>query len=406
MKTTDKRYAMRRPGAGTGRMLPAACLLALCLGACSREAEEGPRLTGRNIQVNMQAYDASQLASGNGTLGAEPTLFFFNETQYQQVAPATPTEATPSLKEGDYTYLVHVPEDVDTYSSNLYDTGLKYKENEILYAAGYAPAGMLIPKDDDHATLKVDYGEELDFLKGSIDFLSCDADPAYRGSFASPFGQSSNVLKFRHLTSKVSFYAYRSADMQGKQHVRHVMIGGLKMKYNGEEFQALHAPSEFRWSAKEIGTAVGDAQKQHWGYTKTEAEPCGTLYLMQNNSDGLLVGEERATWLSSLYVCDPTGHTPGDGDRLVLQLGYVSAELSFNADFQGVIEEKVWRDMTVEIREVKDNTTTGTPVRNFAPGHEYRVYLRFGPTGVSLQGTRVPWNEEGPHYVPITPVTP
>ena len=84
----------------------------------------------------------------------------------------------------------------------------------------------------------------------------------------------------------------------------------------------------------------------------------------------------------------------------------VRAELSPDPAFPEEISEyKTWGNMKVKIMEFKNNKATGNPVRNFRPGHEYKVYLQFKPTGVFLQGVGLPWIEEGPHYVPITPVS-
>lgn len=398
---------------GTGPCRPflllAACTLVLSLTGCSHEVEDTPRYSGESIQLNMLAGSTREAGIESNALNWGPTLFFFNEDQYKQAAPEDNTTTTPSLTSTNCTYLLSAPEDVDTYSSALYDTGKKYLVNDYLYAAGYAPTGMLKPDNGNHATLRVDYGE-YDFLAGSIDFLGCDADPAYRGSSDHPFGQPTNVLKFRHLTSKITFYAYRSKEMENKQYVRNVMITGLKMRYqdtDADEFFKLHTPTEFTWSAPEEKTDDNDeAGQKHWGYQITGSkENSQTSWIESGKTDGLLVGEERATILSAIYACDPCPHTVNNDDQLVLQMT-VSAELSPDPAFpKGISEDKIWKDMTVEIMEFKNNRATENPVRNFLPGHEYKVYLQFKPTGVFLQGVGLPWIEEGPHYVPITPVS-
>ena len=399
---------------GTGPCRPflllAACTLVLSLTGCSHEVEDTPRYSGESIRLNMLAGSTRETGIESNALNWGPTLFFFNEDQYNQAAPTDNTAATQSLTSTDCTYLLSAPEDVDTYSSALYDTGKKYlADGSFLYAAGYAPTGMLIPKNgNDHATLRVDYGE-YDFLAGSIDFLGCDADPAYRGSYDHPFGQPTNVLKFRHLTSKITFYAYRSKEMENKQYVRNVMITGLKMRYqdtDADEFFKLHTPTEFTWSAPEKTSDGDEAGQKHWGYkiTGSETNP-NTSWIESGKTDGLLVGEERATILSSIYACDPDNQTVETGDQLVLQMT-VSAELSPDPAFPEEISEyKTWKNMQVKIKEFKNNKETDIPVRNFLPGHEYKVYLQFKPTGVFLQGVGLPWIEEGPHYVPITPVS-
>lgn len=398
---------------GTGPCRPflwlAACTLALSLTGCSHEVEDTPRYSGESIQLNMLAGSTREAGIESNALNWGPTLFFFTEAQYNQAAPTETNAATPSLTSTDCTYLLSAPEDVDTYSSALYDTGKKYPaDGSSLYAAGYAPTGMLKPDNGNHATLRVDYGgEEYDFLAGSIDFLGCDANPAYCGSSGDPFGQPTNVLKFRHLTSKITFYAYRSAEMENKQYVRNVAITGLQMQYQStDEFFKLHTPTEFTWSAPEKTSDDDEAGQKHWGYkiTDSKVNP-NTSWIESGKTDGLLVGEERATILSSIYACDPYPHTVNDNDQLVLQMT-VWAELSPDPAFpEEISKDKTWENMTVGIMEFKNNKATGNPVRNFRPGHEYKVYLQFKPTGVFLQGVGLPWIEEGPHYVPITPVS-
>lgn len=403
---------------GTGPCRPflwlAACTLALSLTGCSHEVEDTPPYSGESIQLNMLAGSTREAGIESNALNWGPTLFFFTEAQYNQAAPTETNAATPSLTSANCTYLLSAPEDVDTYSSALYDTGKKYPtDGSSLYAAGYAPTGMLKPDDgNNHATLRVDYGEN-GFLAGSIDFLGCDADPVYKGSSSDPFGQPKNVLKFRHLTSKITFYAYRSAEMADKQYVRNVAITDLKMRYkntkdtNEGEFFKLHTPTKFTWSAPETMTDNDDeAVQKHWGYKITDSEVNSNISLIESGKlDGLLVGEERATILSSIYVCDPYPHTVSDNDRLVLQMT-VWAELSPDPAFpKEISKDKTWENMTVGIMEFKNNQETEISVKNFRPGHEYKVYLQFKPTGVFLQGVGLPWIEEGPHYVPITPVS-
>ena len=398
---------------GTGPCRPflwlAACTLALSLTGCSHEVEDTPPYSGESIRLNMLAGSTREAGIESNALNWGPTLFFFTEEEYKQAAPEDNTTTTPSLTSTNCTYLLSAPEDVDTYSSALYDTGKKYPKDGYLYAAGYAPTGMLKPDDgNNHATLRVDYGED-GFLAGSIDFLGCDAHPNYKGSSSDPFGQPKNVLKFRHLTSKITFYAYRSKEMENKQYVRNVMITGLKMRYqdtDADEFFKLHTPTEFTWSAPKETSDGDEAGQKHWGYKITGSkENPNTSWIESGKTDGLLVGEERATILSFIYACDPYPHTVSDNDRLVLQMT-VSAELSPDPAFpEEISKDKTWENMTVEIMEFKNNRATGNPVRNFLPGHEYKVYLQFKPTGVFLQGVGLPWIEEGPHYVPITPVS-
>lgn len=413
MKTTYKTWAC-------GALLLA---WAWTASGCSNEVEIAPGPSAEaTIRINTRAEGEGGDPEGSvmAMTTPGPTLFFLTEEQYGTVAPTgTSTRETPSLQEGNYTYRVLAPERVDTYRSALYDTGKQYpKENDeaYLYAIGFAPTEFLKPKQGedgkpDYSVLTVEYGEfgEFGHFKGSTDFLSCDANEKCKGSLSDPFGQPENVLNFRHLTAKVSFYAYRHESMQGKQQVRNVFIQGLKAKYNTTDTYAnLCAPTEFTWTDQNAGTTIGDDRKKNWGYSKTKAESFG-VWLEMPKSDGLLVGEERASWLSTIYVCDPTDHKVKDGDQLSLQMT-VGAQLSFLPDFADLTSDedgyKVWQNMEVDVKEINNGTVSKTSVKNFAPGHEYKVYLCFKPTGLYLQARRVPWEVEGPHYVPILPNNP
>ncbi len=335
---------------------------------------------------------------------------------------------------------------VPFYDQTVFDTGYPYPypEERLLCATGYAPSELL---EQSGKTLKVKLEKTTETgttvpdeaKKGRYDFLACDLwRKCFSGSSADPFAQDKNKLYFRHLTSKLVFYADRDRNtMENEQFVRNVCISNVKIRVgSGDCWENLSTPSEFTWSKlsettdftdpyitiinelktlnsnKTVSTdypTYSDYPEAGYKTSKSEYLPNGFV-LSRNASDNIPIA---GLVIDSCYVCNKIADngTPVTGP---IQINMdISAELSFSMNFpvddsttDGLTYTHSW-NATAEIKEVTIDalgnvTPSTTPVTDFKPGNEYRIYIHFYRTSVNLTALEMPWNYGGVHYITIS----
>lgn len=300
-------------------------------------------------------------------------------------------------------------------------------------------------------------GSELSGAELShIDFLTCDYWPeVYRGSKVDPFAQPKNKLYFRHLAAKLVFIAIRDPQMENRQHVRNIKIKNLQMSTDGASWGDMWAPCTFEWQALRpddfsatynsiIGkiTAIpGNGQardtKPLAGYKATAAKPfagkpgdgtTGDYVLERGDNDRVPIDGQK---IDSCYVCNPfpentpTPAAPGGNIRLKMD---IYAELSYDPNYSkpdypteetkpdgstttipgsttdNLTFDKEWLGQVTEIKEVIIGAdgkpqVSDNKVAEFKAGREYRIYVKFYRTGVSIVAREMPWNYGGIHYI-------
>lgn len=414
-------------------------------------ADEGNDITdtsAASIRVNTMLAGANQHMpqqpqSEDGS-GESFTVLFWRNPENLINDVSTDGEYT------DYTFWLapylsaKAPKAVSEYKSLTFDTNYPYPmpEGIKIYATGYAPADVLAPDTaQGYRRLNATVDATLpdgSTRKGHYDFLGCDAwNEVYYGSHYSPFAQERNRLYFRHLASKLVFYAKRDqASMENKQFVRFVEITDIKMSVDGgTTWLPLHTPSAFEWdrfpSDKEFPDAYTKAitaVQKLTGVTTTPAAGYKTIAsealpddykIVRRTADGKDRSVDRVPidghTIDSCYICNRyVDGTPQLGNGKAIKLSMtITAELSFDQSFPKSDKDgsttddltftRIWADMMTDIHEVNVDGTANTskPVTELKPGKEYRIYLNFSRTGVNLVARELPWNYGGIHYVGI-----
>jgi len=330
----------------------------------------------------------------------------------------------------------HAPQPIEFYEHAVFDTRYPYPDRtSCLYATGYAPGKVLSPDDDKgyrrlSATVR-------DTEKGRFDFLGCDVwSDVYRGSQDDPFAQDKNRLYFRHLAAKLVFYADRDRNtMENKQYVRNVRVTGLYMSIDGgKTYTSMYTPNVFEWkeltesdftasytktieAVKLVKGNQGVTSLPKAGYKAVGVMPFAGddagFVLQRRASDRVPVS---GTYIDSCYVCNNMvdGVVQSSATHQIRLKMDISAEMSFDPDFSmadgdgsttdDLTFTRTWREVKLDaIYQVDmDGNKTGEIVREFKPGMEYRVYIRFYRTGVNLVAMEHPWNVGGVHYITIS----
>ena len=130
----------------------------------------------------------------------EARLLFFTEEELGKVG-ASNGNAVPLLDV--------VPDGkINDYTTVKYNTQHLYpQDNARVYAIGISPTTLTMTDNYQSYTFPSE-------KKGKVDVLGTET---LSGSWSSPFN---GVLEFRHLTTRISFKAQRSASMQGKLFVK------------------------------------------------------------------------------------------------------------------------------------------------------------------------------------------
>lgn len=401
-----------------------------------------------SIRVNTalaggsRSVPASQSAEGSGE---SFTVLFWQR-------PEKLLEAVTA--DGDYSFWLApylastAPKAVAEYSKLTYDTNHPYPAPETvrICATGYAPADLLdADKSRGYYRLNaVDYlSDGTATQKGRCDFLGCDAwNDVYWGSLLDPFAQERNKLYFRHLASKLVFYAERDRiSMENKQFVRFVNITDIQMSLDGgDHWTPLHTPSSFEWTGwkdeaepveftEAYKKVITTAQSHNAGVTSQPAAGYRTIASEEfSDAPGFIIQRRTVDGrpsvdrvpisghaIDSCYVCNPYGADGKEqvGQPILLRMN-IEAELSFDQSFPKSDKDgsttddltftRTWPGQTTRIYEV---AADGSPdktkaVTRFKPGKEYRIYLNFSRTGVNLVAREYPWDYGGIHYVGIT----
>ncbi len=441
------------------RILGATLLAAAALAACSSDGE-APDYPAGTICVNTLAVDGASTASTDEGDNTFMVLFWKGDEGRKHLETnleSTAVWPAPYLAE-------QAPQSVASYERLVYDTRYPYpmypEETTYLYATGYAPGRVLVPETaGNYRTLIVndtpaadapagdDAPPAVKVQRGRIDFLGCDVwSDIFRGSRADPFAQDKNKLYFRHLAAKLVFYADRDkATMQNKQFVRNVKIANLQMSIDGgTTWTSMYTPSKFEWKGLDDGDFtpsyltmietvkaipsnldVAADSRPKAGYKAVAAAAFAGVpaegeegFVLQKNAtdrvpiDGMVI--------DSCYVCNPiAGGLVQSGASIKLKMN-ITALMSFDPNFpmqdepsgtpgdgsgsttDNLTFTETWEGVTVEVKTVDNaGNKTETPVSEFCPGYEYRVYIHFHRTGVDLVARQLPWNDGGSHYIPI-----
>jgi len=401
------------------KVMSVALLAGASLSSCIYENDDEP-LSGDTVGVNTMAVDGAAVVSGDNTF----MVLFWPDITHLEASSGDIAWPEPYLAG-------HAPQPVDFYEYSVFDTRYPYPDaTSVLYATGYAPGTVLKPDAGSgyRRLSAVDVAE-----KGRYDFLGCDVwREVYKGSQTDPFAQNKNRLYFRHLSSKLVFYADRDkTTMENRQYVRNVTVTNLQMSIDGgENWTQMHTPSGFVWdilkpddftasytktieSIRLVAGNEGVNTAPKAGYRTVESTPfagVGSDFVLQKNASDRVPVDGMS--IDSCYVCNRIVNGIADINKPIKLKMDISAEMSFDPNFSmgdssGSITDdltftKTWRGEITEIHRVDDagRPTTGT-VDEFRPGNEYRVYIRFYRTDVNLVALELPWNIGGVHYITI-----
>lgn len=412
--------------------LAASATLAVLTAACGGDGrqEEPFQLPEASASVKVNTAVAG-FASRAGATGEDDTfmILFWRDADHLESAAADPAKwLLPYLAS-------HAPQPVPFYGVSVYDTTYPYPSlDEPLYATGYSPGSLLSYSTED-GYRKLTVGIDDPDRKGRTDFLGCDVwREVYRGNLSDPFSQEKNKLYFRHLSSKLKFYADRDrATMEKRQYVRNVEIRDLRMSIDGGvTWMPMHTPVAFEWkpldadgftsayrkvidAAKSVaGNEAAASTFPKAGYVTSRSETFageGSGYLLSRGYIDLV--PIRGHVIDSCFVCNPVSDGVVSQNRPIQLKMDIRAEMSFNQAFPEPDNESTTDDLTftrewdgvvlsaIEKVDESGKTVTGDPVSVFKPGREYRVYIHFSRTGVNLAAIEMPWNYDGMHFVPI-----
>lgn len=329
------------------------------------------------IEVYMNANDDVSLYTTEE--GVNAFLMFWDEAGFHTWVSAHKASALPA-----FTCTPTGTIDDYTWASGIaYQVPHEYlPNNAYYYAAGYAPAGALVPSDD-YTILTVNEG----YQNGNTDFLSCDAKQAHQGAENDRFTEKEHELQFRHLTARIRFVGVRDEVMWNR-------IGVNNVKVTLDTGNGLCVPVSFK-------KIVNDSQDQSTYIASGISNPQnivvnGTSEYIPATDDGLTLG--------SCYVLHarlPQGYDPFE--KSVESNGTIQLHLDIEADLSYVMgngeyihyRKARWGNQSVEI-----SSKTGNVLH---PEYEYVVTIRFQNESISLQGIQKAWENGGTHYLPITP---
>lgn len=246
---------------------------------------------------------------------------------------------------------------IDNYKEDAYDTAIPYPNGTTVYAVGYAPSDRLTVSDD-YKQLAL----SLTISAGTVDVLASQTE---EGNKNSPFSNKS-PLEFKHLLTKVTFYAKRDKKMQSSKLVHDVKVTLSKSylinkwEYNKETYVAAGAQETIE---NDLTLHVPDQY-----LTDIDQEyTIGTCYLnMPANNNGQLSFNLEATMT-------PVGST----DNIKTNYG----------------------EMNVQLLEANNQT----PVSIAQAGEAYEVVINFTQDSFTLTGVKAPWKAGGLITVPINP---
>jgi len=413
------------------RVVSATVLAGLPLGSCSSDDVTDPELQRNAIRVNTVAVAGTRAVAAAERDDNTFMVLFWQSREHLESASGEAAAWTAPYLAG------HAPQPVAFYKQSVFDTRYPYPlpADTYLYATGYAPGKVLKPDaTEGYRRLVATIDAET---SSRYDFLGCDAwNDVYRGSLSDPFSQEKNKLYFRHLASKLIFYADREKEtMENKQFVRKVRVKRLSMSIDGDHWTTMYTPSVFEWkrlddpgdftaSYEKVIEAVTkldgnkSAGRPKAGYKATEAGsfagPQSEYVLEKNSTDRVPI---YGMSIDSCYVCNPIEHGEVVTKQPIRLKMDISAEMSFDPNFpmsddsgsdaDNLTFTREWKDVTVDhiyrvtIGSDGKADTTDEPVTTFKPGNEYRIYIHFNRTGVNLVAKELPWNYANNHYITI-----
>jgi len=399
------------------------------LAACGGDGAADAPLPAASASVKVNTAVAG--VASRGTAAVEDNTFmllFWRNADHLEQASANPTLwLLPYLAS-------HAPQPVHFYGVSVYDTNYPYPSDATLYATGYSPGSVIsYSTDEGYRLLTVNINDPD--KKGRYDFLGCDVwREVFRGHLSDPYSQEKNKLYFRHLASKLKFFADRDdATMENRQFVRNVQIRDLQMSTDGgKTWTPMHTPSAFEWktlgpadftaaymeaidAAKRVaGNEAAASTLPKAGYKASASEEFagkGSGYLLaRGNTDQVPIS---GCVIDSCFVCNRISGGGAVQDKPIRLRMDIRAEMSYDMTFPKPDNESTTDNVTftrewpgVElsaIEKVDDSgaTVPGDPVRLFKAGNEYRVYIHFSRTGVNLAAREMPWDYAGIHPVPI-----
>ena len=329
------------------------------------------------IEVYMNANDDVSLYTTEE--GVNAFLMFWDEAGFRTWVSADEASALPA-----FTCTPTGTIDDYTWASGIaYQVPHEYlPNNAYYYAAGYAPAGALVPSDD-YTTLTVNEG----YQNGNTDFLSCDAKQAHQGAENDRFTEKKHELQFRHLTARIRFVGVRDEVMWNR-------IGVNNVKVTLDTENGLCVPVSFK-------KIVNDSQDQSTYIASGISNPQnivvnGTSEYIPATDDGLTLGSCYVLHVRLPGNYDPFKEPGESGGTIRLSLD-IDAELSY---VMGDGDYSPYRTARWENQPVTINSKTGDVLY---PGYEYVVTIRFRNESISLQGIQKDWENGGTHYLPITP---
>lgn len=416
-------------------ILFAAILAILSLPSCSSDSNgmDSPEPQQGTIRVNTVAVGGSRAGDDGSSFDNTFMILLWD------------TSNAALLEKDTYGVPYHrsiAPQPVMFYTRSVYDTRYPYlpenredRKPNYLYATGYAPGNVLepmLPKDNNTHNYEILTANVPAEQIGRYDFLGCDLwKDVYKGCQDDPFSQEKNKLYFRHLAAKLTFYADRDkATMENKQFVRNVEITNLRMSIDGgKTWTEMYTPSEFKWEklessdfTKAYRAAIDNAKgisgvtsDPNFGYKATKA----TGFAGAGNSDFVLKKPtvDRVPIggmdIDSCYVCNPIGDDGKVSIDQPIQIRMdISADMSYHPSFPKPENDHDTNDLTftrkwenVTVTKIKaidaDGKETTESIKEFKPGHEYRIYIHFFRTGINLVAKEMPWDYGGLHYVTI-----
>lgn len=413
------------------RTMALTALIGLLPASCGSDGEQPDELTD-SIHVSTRMLPGAGAAINPNVSDNTFTVLFWHDITHLE---------TPSAATWPAPYLAALaPQPVGFYEWGVFDTRYPYPDKtSYLYATGYAPGEALLPEGNYRKLSLSATVTELE--KGRYDFMGCDVwGDVYKGSQGDPFAHDKNKLYFRHLASKLVFYATRDKNtMENKQYVRNVCVTRLYMSVDGgRTYTPMHTPDAFEWQALAAEdftaayTKAIDSARNEKGNQDVTSRPAAGYKAVSSTpfagDDAAFMLQKHATdrvpvygmTIDSCYVSNEIvdGKVKSSPDHPIRLKMDITAEMSFDPDFpmgdgtgsttDDITYTHTWRGVELgAIYQVdEDGKQTEVPVHEFRPGMEYHIYITFYRKGVNLVAIELPWNVGGVHYITISGADP
>ena len=310
--------------------------------SCSRHEPDNSGPDGKEHRIMLKAMTKA----GGSVSDAEQTpvfLFWFEDGKNNFGS----SEAQP--------YFMSRPKgQIDDYKAVPYNTGYPYPGSLTLYANGYSPS-LLEVTDGDFTSLSIP-----EDLLGRLDVTS--TREFVQGSTADPF--DSKTLVFRHILSKVNFYA-RLGEIPAERYFR-----AVKVTVNGNK----------RFT-----------ENIEWNYADKEWQAGGIA-----SSDILWTGNDK-----NENQMDPNEIDP----RTIGSVYIHPRQASITFDIELEMSETATFDSYETIRStatVGFENPSGTAIELNA-GEEYDIYITILYDSFVIKGNKALWQDGGKIPLPFYP---